>query len=89
MAEAFVPVRVSLPELESVPDGVELLKRTYPMRLLKEAGEKAFVLDEELTLPDSAPRPEQIIYYRMEPRVSDRKVLTEKVVFRGNANLTI
>ena len=87
MAEAFVPVRVSLPELESVPDGVELLKRTYPMRLLKEAGEKAFVLDEELTLPDSAPRPEQIIYYRMEPRVSDRKVLTEKVVFRGNANL--
>ena len=38
MAEAFVPVRVSLPELESVPDGVELLRRTYPMRLLKEAG---------------------------------------------------
>lgn len=87
MAEAFVPARVSLPELESVPDEVELLRRTYPMRLLKEAGEKAFVLDEELTLPDSAPRPEQIVYYRMEPRVSDRKVLSEKVVFRGTANL--
>lgn len=87
MAEAFVPAHISVPELESVPDGVELLKRTYPVRLMKEAGEKSFVLDEELTLPDSAPQPEQIIYYRMEPRVTDRKVLSERVVFRGNANL--
>lgn len=87
MAEAFVPTQLPLPELESVPEGVELLKSTYPVRLMKEAGEKAFVLDEELSLPDSAPQPEQMIYYRVEPRVTDRKVLSEKVVFRGNANL--
>lgn len=87
MAEAYVPTQLSLPELESVPDGVELLKNTYPVRLMKEAGEKAFVLDEELSLPDSAPQPEQIIYYRVQPGVTDRKVLSEKVVFRGNANL--
>ena len=86
-AEAFVPTQVPVPELETAPDGVELLRRTYPVRLMKEAGEKSFVLDEELSLPDSAPRPEQIIYYTVEPKVSDRKVLSEKVVFRGNANL--
>lgn len=87
MAEAFVPMQIPLPEPEAVPEGVELLKSTYPVRLMKEAGEKAFVLDEELSLPDSAPQPEQIIYYRVEPRVTDRKVLSEKAVFRGNANL--
>ena len=86
-AEAFVPTQVPVPELETAPDGVELLRRTYPVRLVKEAGEKSFVLDEELSLPDSAPRPEQIIYYCVEPKISDRKVLSEKVVFRGNANL--
>ena len=87
MAEAFVPTQVPVPELEAAPDGVELLRRTYPLRLMKEAGEKSFVLDEELTLPDSGPQPEQIIYYFAEPKVTDRKVLTQKVVFRGSANL--
>ena len=86
-AEAFVPTHIPVPELEETPDGVELLRRTYPVRLMKEAGEKSFVMDEELAMPDNLPRPEQIIYYCVEPKVSDRKVLSEKVVFRGNANL--
>ena len=89
MAEAFVPVHIPVPELEAAPDGVELLRRAYPVRLMKEAGEKSFVVDEELPLPDSAPVPEQIVYYHAEPRVTDRKVLSEKAVFRGNANLHI
>ena len=88
-AEAFVPTQVPVPELETAPDGVELLRRTYPVRLVKEAGEKSFVLDEEPAMPDNLPRPEQIIYYCVEPKISDRKVLSEKVVFRGNANLHI
>ena len=87
MAEAFTPMRIPVPELDEAPSGVELLRRTYPVRLMKEAGEKSFVLDEELAMPDSAPRPEQIVYYCVEPKVSDRKVLSEKVVFRGNTNL--
>ena len=87
MAEAFVPAEIPVPELEDAPGGVELLRRNYPVRLMKEAGEKSFVLDEELSLPDSVAKPEQIIYYNVEPRVTDRKVLSEKVVFRGNANL--
>lgn len=86
-AEAFVPTQVPVPELETAPDGVELLRRTYPVRLMKEAGEKSFVLDEEPAMPDNLPRPEQIIYYCVEPKISDRKVLSEKVVLRGNANL--
>lgn len=87
MAEAFVSTSIPVPELQSVQEGVERLMSTYPLRLRKEAGEKAFVLDEDLSLPDSLPTPEQIIYYAAEPRVTDRKVLSEKVVFRGGANL--
>lgn len=89
MVQAFVPAEIPLSVPDSVPEDVELLKSTYPVRLLKETGEKAFTVDEELTLPDSAPQPEQIIYYRADPRITDRKVLSEKVVFRGNTCLHI
>lgn len=89
MAEAFVPkdVEVFLPEGD--PEGMEFLHNTYPVRLYKEAGEKAFLIDEELTVPDSVPQPEKVIYYRLNPRITDKKVLANKVVFRGTADLHI
>lgn len=89
MAEAFVPkaAEVFLPDETS--QGVELLRSTYPVRLPKEAGEKTFLLDEDLTLPGSAPQPEKLIYYCLRPKITDRKVLANKVVFRGNGNLHV
>lgn len=87
LGEAYVPqtAEVFAPE-EPIP-GTELLQQTYPVRLNREAGEKAFQMEEELTLPASAPQPEGIIYYRMEPKLTDKKVLGNKVVFRGSGNL--
>ena len=72
-----------------VPEDVELLRSTYPVRLPKEAGERQFQLEEELSLPGSAPVPERIIYYRTDPSVSDKKVLSNRVVLRGNGNLHV
>lgn len=89
LAECWCPhtAQVSLPQ-EDTGD-VELLRSKWPVRLPKEAGEKAFELEEELSFPSSAPQPEKIVYFRMEPTVSDRKVLGNKLVFRGNGNLHI
>lgn len=69
------------------PEGVELLQNSYPLRLIREVGEKQFRIEEELTVPASAPHPEKLLYYRMEPEVGDRKVLGGRLVFRGNGNL--
>lgn len=69
--------------------GVKLLKVTYPIRLPQEIGEKTFLIDETLSLPESAPQPEKIFYYRFEPRITDKKVLTSKLVFRGNGLLHV
>lgn len=87
MAEAFVPKEAEVSSPVSTPENVELLRSTYPVRLSKEAGEKTFLMDEDLTLSDSAPQPEKIMYYRLNPRILDKKVLSNKIVFRGNANL--
>lgn len=88
-AEAFSPI---VREVETPAKGggeVQQLVQTYPLRLRKEAGEIPFSLEEELTLPDSAPQPEKLLYCRLEPRITDKKVLADKVVFRGNGNLHI
>lgn len=87
MAQAFVPTEIPLCLPEANLDGVELLRSTYPVRLMKEGGEKNITLEETLILPDSAPQPQSIVYYRMDPWETDRKVLSQKVVFRGNAGL--
>ncbi|MBQ2927434.1 MAG: DUF3794 domain-containing protein [Oscillospiraceae bacterium] len=87
MAEAFAPATAEVFSPEETGEEVQLLRSTYPVRLYQEAGERSFLMDEELTVPDSAPKPESLIYYRMNPTVTEKKVLGDKVVFRGNGNL--
>lgn len=87
MAEGFVPMERQIRVPSDLPKGVELLESTYPLRLGTEAGEKAFLLEEELALPDSAPQPESLVYFRMEPRITDSRILGDKLAFRGNGNL--
>lgn len=87
LGEAWCPWEQRYYRAERVPDQVELLRRTYPLRLIQEAGEKQISLEEALTLPASAPRPGRVLYFSLNPEITDRKVMADKVVFRGNGNL--
>lgn len=89
MAEAMVPMEAEVLSPENVPEDVQLLRNRYPIRFAVEAGEKAFVVDEDLTLPGSAPIPEKLIYYNLHPKVTDQKVIANKIVFRGTGELHI
>lgn len=88
-AEAARPEEAELGVAGEVPEDVQLLKAVYPVRLPREAGEKTFVMDEELTLPGSCPRPEKLIYYNMQPRITEKKVMANRIAFRGNGNLHV
>lgn len=87
--EAFSPVTASIYQPEGEMPGVELLKNTYPMMLLREAGEKTFLLEEDVTIPEGSIQPETLLYHRLSPRITDKKVLSQKVVFRGLGNLHV
>ena len=87
MAQAWCPGEQDVYTLEDAPQSVELLNVTYPMQLPKESGERQFRMEEELIFPQSAPVPQEIMYYRMQPVVTDQKVLAGKAVFRGNGKL--
>lgn len=83
LAEATVPGELCLHRPENLPEEVQLLKNTYPVQLPKEAGEKPFVIDGEFTDPGM----QKVLYYTLQPEITEQKVLAGRVVFRGNARL--
>lgn len=87
MAEALVPASAQLANPGEIPEGVQLRKNTWPVRMPVEAGEKAFTLEEDLSLPGSAPAPEMLIFCRLDPRINEKRVIGNKLVFRGSGNL--
>ncbi len=87
LAEAYGPKTFQTYTPGEMPEKVELLTSSYPLRLGKEAGEKAFLLDEDLELPEDHPQLEKLVYFTINPKITDKKVLSGKIVFRGTGNL--
>lgn len=89
MGEAMEPWEVTSYQPPQETDHVELLRQTYPVRLHIQSGEKAFLLDEELTLPASCPAADKILRYDVMPILQEQKVMAGRVVFRGLANVHV
>lgn len=89
LGEALEPWEEELSKAAQVPEDVELLSNTYPARLMVEAGEKAFLLDDEMSFSAGEPLPERLVSVTMSPEVTEQKVLGGKGVFRGNGNFRI
>ncbi len=89
LGESYVPGTGEVFTPEEVPDSVQLLSNTYPVRMCVEAGEKTFRLDEVLTLPQSCPVPGKLICGILMPGVEEHRVLSNRLVLRGSANLHV
>ena len=86
-AEAWLPAKTQISTAGDLPKDMELLTATYPVMLPREAGEKAFLLEEQLPAPTTGVKPEKLLYYCLQPEIADKKVMAGKVVFRGSAML--
>lgn len=89
LAQGMMESKASTYQPGEIPQDLELLRSHIPVRLPREMGEKVFELEEDLTLPASVPHPGSIISCRMAPEITDRKILGNKLVFRGNGNLHV
>ena len=87
LAQGWAAQHQTVYSAADVPDTVQLLQETIPVQLPKEAGEKHFELEETLSLPASVPKPDRLLYFCMDPVVTDQRVLSGKLVFRGHGNL--
>lgn len=67
---------------EQLPEDVELLRRTYPVRLPREYPEKNFFVDEEPSIPTPEP-PDKILAYLVTTQLHEEKVNADKALFRG------
>lgn len=85
LGHAMVPVQKEVASAQGVPEDVQLLRRSYPVKLPREAGEKTFQIEETM----STPAMERILRYEFIPTVADQKVMAGKVVFRGNGQLHV
>lgn len=89
MGQMWVPAESNLYHPEELPEDICLLRRSYPVRMPRETGEKAFAMEEELTLPPTAAKLEKLLHYSLQPELLDRKIMSDKVVFRGTALLHV
>lgn len=85
LAEGWLSQRAQVAIPGEVPQDVSVLTATYPVQLPVEAGEKSFVLEEQLMPPAGNAKPEKLLYYSLQPEIIDKKVMAGKVVFRGSA----
>ncbi len=85
--EAWLPGDAQAAVAESLPKDIQLLTATYPCLLPREAGEKSFLIEEQINLPANCPKPERILYYSLQPEILDKKVMAGRAVFRGTGNL--
>ncbi len=67
-----------------VPSDLQLLKKTYPMDIPVEAGEKLFLMDEEIPMQQSAGK---LIAWDITPVISEQNVVGGRAVFKGSARL--
>ena len=89
LCEAMEDSQSELYAPPELPEDVQILTHMYPVRVPREAGEKTYVLDEDLIIPPSAPQPAKLLGYTVRPDVYDGKVAGDKVVFRGTGNVHV
>lgn len=87
MVQTLLPKTADLMEPGELPGDIEALERVYPMILTRETGERSFLCEERLSLPQGSPPMARLVYYRLSPRVTEQKVLGSRGVFRGVGEL--
>ena len=87
MVQTLIPREADLVLPGELPGDIETLDRVYPMILTRETGERSFLCEERLSLPQGCPPIARIVYFRLSPRVTEQKILGSRAVFRGAGDL--
>lgn len=88
-AQAMGKYTADIFEPAQMPADVQLLTKTYPVELPVEAGEKQVQLEEKVSMAGGVPAAFKIISYHMAPVITEQKVLGNRLVFRGQAEVAL
>lgn len=85
LGEAMCQTEAEICEMPELPEDIHILKNQYVMRLPAEAGEKAFSMEETLPFSESMPAPAKLLRYELRAEVTEQRLLSDKLIFRGEA----
>ena len=84
--QVLEPSSITLYTAEQVPEDVQLLINSYPVMLSVEAGEKQFLIQQELEeLKDAR----KLLRYEADLSVTEQRIMGSRLVFRGNCCLHV
>lgn len=83
LGEMWSPMEAGIYQSAELPEDIQLLKCSHKLCVPAEAGEKPFVLDEELTLPGNTSAIEKVLRCSLQPELIESKIMSNKVIFRG------
>lgn len=89
LTKILQPMEEELYQPGQIPEDVQLLKRKYPVCIPTEAGEKAFALEETLHFSTADPKADKILSFSLKPEITEKKLMNDKVIFRGMAILHV
>ena len=85
--DVYEPSETPIYQAAQLPEDIQILKRSYPMEIPVEAGEKPVQIEEVLTTPVNGSRLGKVCYYDLKPQITESKILGDKLLFRGKAIL--
>ena len=89
MGEGLYSTETEVYEPCELPEDIQTLINSYPERLPKEAGEKTFLLDEDLMMSPGAAPVEKLLCYTITPQMNEMRVAGDKVIMRGTGDLHV
>ncbi len=81
LGEALQPQQLGIAQPDELPDEICLLRQSYPVELIKEAGEKLFSVEE--TVQFGTEQPVKLLCCRMNCQIIEQSVAGGRLVFRG------
>lgn len=72
---------------QNLPEDIMVKMDPWPVCLPVEAGETGLSMEDEIILPPGKTEVERILFYSLTPTINDKKVMADKLVFRGTAEL--
>lgn len=84
--QVFEPSPLTMYVPGQIPEDVQVLTNSYPMVLPVEAGEKQFLIQQELELSNEF---RKLLRYEAEMTIVEQKIIGSRLVFRGNCLLHI
>lgn len=86
-AQAYESKETEFYQANQLPEDIQVLEQTYKMEVPVEAGEKSLQIEDELKNQNDIRSSDMVCYYDLRSEITESRILGDKLLFRGTANL--